>query len=290
MGDAPFGNLRNMHQTILMDGNIDKCAKVGDIAHRSGQHHPFFQVAHLHHIGAQQRFWQLVPWVPSRLAQLGDHIPQGRLSYSDALCNLCLSHLCYPLCQLLQLSFQQILCLIAAQGQQLLGSRITLGMDAGAIERFFTLRHPQKSRTLLKRLLSQFGNLHQLAALGKAAALLPVADNVFRYRLVDACHIGQQRLAGSVQIHTHPVDTVLHHASQSNIHLLCRHIMLILPDPNRLRVDFHQLCQRVLQPPRNGNGAAQGNIKLRKFFCSQLGRRIDRGARLADHHVGYLVL
>ena len=66
--------------------------------------------------------------------------------------------------------------------------------------------------------------------------------------------------------------------------------MLILPDPNRLRVDFHQLCQRVLQPPRNGNGAAQGNIKLRKFFCSQLGRRIDRGARLADHHIGYLVL
>ena len=64
--------------------------------------------------------------------------------------------------------------------------------------------------------------------------------------------------------------------------------MLILSHADGFGVNFHQLRQRVLQPPGNGNRAAEGQVKLGELLCRQLGGRVDRSARLADHHIGDL--
>ena len=162
-------------------------------------------------------------------------------------------------------------------------------MHTGVIERIAALRHPQKSCALLVSLLAELRHLHQLAAGDKAAVLLPVGDDVFGHRLVNPRYIGEQRAAGGVQVHPDPVDAVLHHAAQRLVQLLWRHVVLVLPDADRLRVDLDQLRQRVLQPPRNRNRAAQRDVKLRKLLRSQLGGRVNRSPRLADHHVGNLV-
>ena len=62
--------------------------------------------------------------------------------------------------------------------------------------------------------------------------------------------------------------------------------MLILSDTDRLRIDFHQFRQRILQPARDGYRRAQVHIILREFLRRQLRRGIDGRARLVDDHIG----
>ena len=61
--------------------------------------------------------------------------------------------------------------------------------------------------------------------------------------------------------------------------------MLVLAHAHRLGVDFDQLGQRVLQTAGNGHRTAQVDVKLGELLRRQLGGRIHRGPRLADHHV-----
>lgn len=44
MGDATIGHLGDMHQTVLMDTDIDKGSEVGDVGDDARQNHAFHQV------------------------------------------------------------------------------------------------------------------------------------------------------------------------------------------------------------------------------------------------------
>ena len=153
--------------------------------------------------------------------------------------------------QLGNLRAQNILQPIAAQGQQLLCRLIAFRVDTGSVQRVAALRHTQESGTLLKRFFPELRHLHQLTASCELSVLLPIMDNILCHRCVDPGNMGKQRPACGIQIYAYPVDAVLHHASQRGIHLLGRHIVLILADTDCLRVDFHQLRQRVLQASCN---------------------------------------
>ena len=62
------------------------------------------------------------------------------------------------------------------------------------------------------------------------------------------------------------------------------HIVLVLSDADRLRVDLDELGQGVHQPPSDGDGAAHGDVPVRKLLPRGVGRRVDRGAALVHHH------
>ena len=61
-------------------------------------------------------------------------------------------------------------------------------------------------------------------------------------------------------------------------------IVLVLAHSNGLRIYFHKLRERVLQPPRNGNGAAYGQIQVGKLLPRYVGSRVDARAGLRNHH------
>ena len=65
----------------------------------------------------------------------------------------------------------------------------------------------------------------------------------------------------------------------------CGQIVLILPHADGLGVDLHQLRQRILQPPRDGNSAAQVHVVVGELLCGELAGGVDRRARLVDDHV-----
>ena len=52
--------------------------------------------------------------------------------------------------------------------------------------------------------------------------------------------------------------------------------MLILPDAYRLRIDLHELGQRVLQAARYRHGRALRGVEIRELLGPRLGRRVDR--------------
>ena len=62
--------------------------------------------------------------------------------------------------------------------------------------------------------------------------------------------------------------------------------MLILAHANGLGVDFHQLCQGVLEAAGDGDGGAEIDVVLPQLLRGQLGHRVHRRPGLTDHHVG----
>ena len=83
MLDKLVAHLRNMHQSVLMNANIDKRTKINDVAHGSFQNHPRRQVFDLKHIAAQNRLWHVLSRVSRRLLQLLDDVLQRHLSHTQ---------------------------------------------------------------------------------------------------------------------------------------------------------------------------------------------------------------
>ena len=56
-------------------------------------------------------------------------------------------------------------------------------------------------------------------------------------------------------------------------------VVLVLADADRLRIDLHELRERILQTACDGHGSAQTYVQLRQFLRGELRCRIDRRTR-----------
>jgi hypothetical protein len=60
------------------------------------------------------------------------------------------------------------------------------------------------------------------------------------------------------------------------------HVVLVLADADRLRVDLHQFGERILQAARDRHRPAQRHVELGELARGDLAGRVDRGAGFAD--------
>src|SRR5476651_2064951 len=72
--------------------------------------------------------------------------------------------------------------------------------------------------------------------------------------------------------------------------LRLRHIVLVLADTYRFRVDLDQFGQRILQAARDRDGAAQRHVHVRQFARGELGGRIHRRARFGNDDLGHVLI
>ena len=63
-------------------------------------------------------------------------------------------------------------------------------------------------------------------------------------------------------------------------------VVLILADADRLRLDAHELGERILQAARDRHRAAQRDVEVGKLLRRELRRRVDRRAGLGDDDLG----
>ncbi len=92
--------------------------------------------------------------------------------------------------------------------------------------------------------------------------------------------------AGGVEFHPHAVDTTDDHVIETPFERGLIDIMLVLPDANRLGIEFYQFRQRIHEPAANRHRAAHGEVMGGEFFARNLGSGVDRRATLVDHHDG----
>ena len=64
--------------------------------------------------------------------------------------------------------------------------------------------------------------------------------------------------------------------------------MLILAHTDGLGVDFYKLCQRILEPPGNGNGGPEVHVILREFLRGQGRSGVDGGTGFVDDGIACL--
>ena len=134
-------------------------------------------------------------------------------------------------------------------------------------------------------MLTDARHLFQLIAALERPVLVPVLHDVLGQGFAHTRHMTQQRRAGRVQIHTHGVHAALDHVVELLGQLHLTHIMLIEPDADRFRVDFHQLGHRIQDPSRDGDVTALGGFQLRKFLFGDGGGRVHRGSRFAHNQI-----
>ena len=160
-------------------------------------------------------------------------------------------------------------------------------MNTGSVQSHFAFRQAQETGTLFVSLGPQFGHLQKFLSGGESAIFFSVFQDIFRHRAVDACHIGKQGRTCCVQIYTHAVYTVFHHAAEGFAQTLLVHVMLILTDTDGFGVDLHQFRQGVLNTSADGNGTAEGNIIFWEFLRPQLGCRINGCPRFIGNDILY---
>ena len=148
-------------------------------------------------------------------------------------------------------------------------------MHACIIERLTAAGNPHKAGALLKGLRPQLRHLEEVSPAYKPSIFLAKCDDILRERLADAGHVLHQRHRRRVEVHADAVHAVLHDSAQRLIEPLLVHVVLILADSDRLRIDLDQLRERVLHAPCHRRGAALLHIKVRKFLRCQLAGGVD---------------
>ena len=101
-------------------------------------------------------------------------------------------------------------------------------------------------------------------------------------------HVGQQFLAGLVQLDPDAVDATHDDVIEGLFQRGLIDIVLVLTHSDRFRVDLDQLCQGVDQSPPDRDRAAHRQVEVPELLARDLGGRVDRRAALVhpDHRDG----
>ena len=93
---------------------------------------------------------------------------------------------------------------------------------------------------------------------------------------------------GRVQVDADLVHARVDHRVEALLQPVLRHVVLVLADADALGIDLHQLRQRILQPPGDGDGAADRHVQIRELLAGHVAGAVDAGAGLAHHHDRHL--
>ena len=191
MLDIPIRNLGNMHQTVLMHTDIYEHTEIDHISDCPLKDHAFFQIVHLQHIRAQDRFGHLVARISRRLLQFFHNIAERDLTDPQLFSKLLIVFdrkgqsgqivLCHV--------FRRVSLLL----QQLFRRLIGLRMHPCAVQRVLPLCDPHESGALFECLRSQLRYFKQLPAVRESAILFPVCHDIFSDRSADAGNVGEKR-------------------------------------------------------------------------------------------------
>ncbi|OQA33319.1 MAG: hypothetical protein BWY57_01321 [Betaproteobacteria bacterium ADurb.Bin341] len=161
-------------------------------------------------------------------------------------------------------------------------------MHSGGIKRIVAVGNAQKTGRLLKRLVAQARHFFQRLTVGERAVRVAEGHDIAGQRGVEAGNAGQKGNGGGIDVDADGIDAILDHGIQTAGQLRLRHIVLVLADANRFRLDLDQFGQRVLQAAGNRHGATQADIKFRKFTGGEFRGGIDRSAGFRDDDLGQL--
>ena len=162
---------------------------------------------------------------------------------------------------------------IAEQFQEFFRRLVRFGVHGGIVENVVPVRDAQKARALRERLLAQLGHVQDLFPVREPPVLLAVGDDIFRHARVQPRDIAQQGDARRVRVHADAVHAVLEDARE-NRYTYSIHVVLVLPHTDGLGVDLDELRERVLQPARDGDGAALGDVKIGELLRGERACRV----------------
>ncbi len=271
-----------MHQPILVHADVDERAEGRHVGHHAFQHHAGLQVLDVFHAvleGGGLEFRARIAAGLLEFAQDVDHGRQAELVVGELQRGQAAQRL--AVAEHVADAFLDAL-------ENALHHRIRFRVHRGAVERVVAVVDAQEAGGLLEGLVAQARHLPEGFAVGEHAVGVAVFDDVLGQDRVEPRHARQQRGRGCVDVDADRVHAVLDHGVQRAGQLALVDVVLVLAHADRLRVDLHELGQRVLQAAGDRHRAAQRHVQVGEFLGRQLGGRIYRCAGLAHHDLGQL--
>ena len=271
-----IGQHRDVHQPVLMHTDVDEGSEVGDIGHGAFQDHAGLQILQGLDALLELRGLELGTRVAAGFLQLGQNVFHGRQTETlvgeggriEPTQGRGVA--------------DQTAHILAGELGDAPHHWIGFRMHRRSVERLLATGDTQKARALLERLVAETRHSHQFLAAYERAIGLAEGDDVLGQTAVESRDLSEQRHRGGIEIHADRVHAVLDHGVQGARQPRLVDVVLILTDTDRLGLDLDQFGERILQPARDRDRAAQRDIQLGQFLRGELRGRIDRGARLVD--------
>ncbi len=165
-----------MHQAVLVNADIDECAKVRHVGDDAFEQHAGAQILQVLHTFLECGCLELGAGIAARLLELAKNVTdrrQAELSIRIAR----RIHVAQPL-----RVTHDLVQGTSEVGQDSLHERVGLGVDSRAVESLGPRGDAQEARSLLERLRAEARDFLQRFAICEGAVLVPVSHDGFRER------------------------------------------------------------------------------------------------------------
>src|ERR1019366_3420219 len=218
-----------MNQAVLMDADIDKRAKLGDVGDNAFERQAGFEVINFPHGIVELRGDELLARVAAGLLQFLDNVVESIDAGGKAFA--------FDVREQFRIA-NQVFDGKTERLRNLLDDGVGLGMHGCGIEGVFAAANAQKSSGLFEGLRADAGHGIDFDAGAKLAPLIAELDDLLRGALGDPCDVTQQRPRGGVEIDADAVHTALYHGFERTLELRLIDVVLILADADRLGIDL----------------------------------------------------
>ncbi len=133
-------------------------------------------------------------------------------------------------------------------------------MDGAGVERVRAVADAEEAGGLLEGFRPEAGDLQQLLARLEGAVLVAVGDDVGGDARVEAGDVGEQLLRGGVELDADVVHAGDDHVVEGALERVLIDVVLVLADADGLRIELHQLGERVHEAAADGDRAAHGEV------------------------------
>ena len=265
-----------MDEAVLVNADVDESAEIRHVRHDAGQFHAALEVLQFVDVVGEPELLRRLAGIAAGLAEFLHDVRHRR----QAEIALHIFRRIDPGAE--RLVPDQFLRRNAQVGRHAVHQMVRLGMHRGIVQRILRPGDPEEARTLLERFRTELGHLHQFLPGRKAPRRVAIGDDVPGQHGADARHIAQQVGAGGVEVNAHPV----HAGDDGVVQFLAEqplvHVVLVLPDAERLGIDLHQFGERVHEPAADRDGAAHRDVLVGKLLARHLGRGIDGSTVFTD--------
>ena len=121
-------------------------------------------------------------------------------------------------------------------------------MHGGSVERVLAVANAQKARALFESFFAEARHVFQIATGTECAVFVAIGDDVCGDARVQPGNVAEQLFRRGVDLDADFVhagnDDVVQRAFQRDL----VHVVLILPDADAFRINFHELGERIHQP------------------------------------------
>ena len=271
-----MADFADVDKAVLMDADIDEGTELGDVGDDAFEDHADGDIPHFLDVFAEGGDDELIAGVAAGFTEFLADIVEGEDADFLGLEAFHFDLLDY-------LGFGDEFGDGEAEGGgDGFDDRVGLGVDGGHIEGVFAVADAEEAGGLFEGFGAEAGDGHELDAALEATVFIAELDDLLGDAFGEAGDLLEERGGGGVEIDADAVDAAFDGLFEALFEAALVDVVLILADADGFGVDFDEFGEGILEAAGDGDGAADGEVKIRELLAGDVGGGIDGGSGFGD--------